>query len=88
MGWYYFFGLVNSAIVDRPFACLILTIDLDETPIPLNLIVIVVREALDWGNNNGLHANNRREKADVLLLKIFRSHSEKRALFVNPVPYR
>ena len=88
MGRHYFFGLVNSAIVDRPFACLIFSIDLDETPIPLNLITIVVSVALDWSNDDGLDANNGREDADVLLLKVLRSHSEKRALFVNTVAYR
>jgi hypothetical protein len=34
------FGFVNSGIVDRPLAFLILIIDLDETPIPLNLITL------------------------------------------------
>ena len=55
---------------------------------PLNLFVIVVPEALDWSNNNGVDANNGRDDADVLLLKIFRSHPEKRTCFINPVPYR
>src|ERR1700730_4206771 len=82
------FGFVDSGIVDRPFAFLILTIDLDETPIPLNLFEIVVPEALDWSNNNGIDANNGRDDADVLLLKIFRSHLEKRTCFINPVPHR
>ncbi len=72
------FGFVNSGIVDRPLAFLILIIDLDETPIPLNLIVIVVPEVLDWSNNNGVDANNGRDDSDILLLKIFRSHPEKR----------
>ena len=67
------FGFVNSGIVDRPFPFLILIIDLDEAPIPLNLFVIVVPEALHWSNNNGVNANDGRDEADVLLLKIFRS---------------
>ena len=50
------FGFVNSGIIDRPFALLILVIDLDEAPMPLNLFVIVVLEALDWSNNNGVDA--------------------------------
>src|ERR1700730_2019496 len=82
------FGFVNSGIVYRPFAFLILIIDLDETPMPLNLIVIVVRKALDWSNNNSVDAYDRRHDADVLLLKIILNHSEKGTFFINPVPYR
>ena len=82
------FGFIDSAIIDRPIAFLILIIDLDEAPIPLNLIVIVVPEALHWSNNNGVDANNGREDANVLLLKIFWSHPEKRTCFIDRVPNR
>ena len=54
------FGFVNSAIVDCPFVFLALIIDLDKAPIPLNLIVIIVRVALDRSNNHGVDANDGR----------------------------
>ena len=82
------FGFVNSAIVDCPFVFLALIIDLDETPIPLNLIVIMVRVALDRSNKHGVDANDGRHDADVQSPKIFWGHPEKRTLFINRVPYR
>jgi hypothetical protein len=59
------FGFVNSAIVDCPLVFLTLIIDLNETSIPLNLIVIVVRVALDRGNNHGVNTDNGGHNADV-----------------------
>jgi hypothetical protein len=55
------FGFVNSAIVDRPSVFFALIIDLDKTPIPLNLIVIIVRVALDRSNKHGVDANDGRQ---------------------------
>ena len=56
------FGFVNSTIVDRPLVFLSLIIDLNEPPIPFNLIVIVVRVTLDRSNNHGVNTNDGRHQ--------------------------
>jgi hypothetical protein len=43
---------------------------------------------LDRGNNHGVNTDNGGHNADVQSPKVFRTHPEKRTLFVNRVPYR
>jgi hypothetical protein len=61
----------------RPFALLVLIIDLEEAPISLISIVIVLPETLD--RNNGVDASYRRHYTDILPLKNLRGQTEKRS---------
>jgi hypothetical protein len=65
-----------------------LLIDLNETPVPLNLIVMIVRGALHWSHDHAIDAHDGGHDPDIVSLKILRSQPEERTPFVNLVPER
>jgi hypothetical protein len=61
-------------------------VDLDESVVPQDLIVVVIDLALDRRRNHGIDANNGSQESGTVPFEIFRGHPKQRALFIDPMP--